>query len=124
MDNKKILIIDDETDFIVTTEKILYDAGYIVLSAPGAEEGIRMAKEKRPDLILLDILMPGMSGVEAAEVLKNDVYTKNIPIIFLTCLYSKEEEALKGHIIKDNVFLPKPCEKEEMLNEIKKQLKA
>jgi len=93
------------------------------LKAANAKDGVNLARGNRPDLILLDILMPEISGVEAAEMLKKDIYTKNIPVIFLTCLFSKEEEKLKGHIIKDNIILPKSCEKEEMLTEIKKILK-
>jgi two-component system, OmpR family, alkaline phosphatase synthesis response regulator PhoP len=99
MAKQKILIIDDEKDLLMLLEERLSSVGYDVLTADNGEDGIRLAEEKKPDMIILDILMPGISGTDVAEALKADPRSKNIPIIFLTCLYTKEDETARGHDI-------------------------
>lgn len=63
-----------------------------------------------------------MDGAEIGKILKNDPDTKNIPIVFLTCLFTKRDEAVKGHKISGNFFIAKPCNSEDLLGEIKKRL--
>ncbi|MFA5259619.1 MAG: response regulator [Candidatus Omnitrophota bacterium] len=122
MVKKKILIVDDEKDFLVVLEKRLFAAGYDVLTADSGKDAIRIAKEQHPDLIVLDIVMPEVDGPMVAETLKQDVDTKKIPIIFLTCLLTKKEESRLGHQIDGHFFIAKPFDPEEMLKEIKKRL--
>lgn len=119
---KKILIVDDEADMLSLLETRLAAAGYSIITARDGKEGLRMAREERPDLAILDIMMPGLGGGEVAEIMKSDPGTKDIPVLFLTCLYTKEEESSQGHDIKGNFFIAKPFDQDELLSEIKTRL--
>lgn len=120
MGENKILIIDDDVDLLVLLKLELSERGYSIITATNGESGLRLAKEKQPNVIVLDVILPGLGGGEVAEMLKADSATKNIPIIFLTCLYSKKEEASEGHLIHGNVFIAKPFESKELLDAIEK----
>lgn len=122
MDKKKILVVDDERDVLVVLEGRLKKAGYDVIAADSGEMAIIRAKHEKPDLILLDIVMPRMDGQAVAQKLRSDVETKNIPIIFLTCLFTKEDEANVGHRVADNFFIAKPYDASELISEIKKHI--
>lgn len=122
MVGNKILIVDDEKDMLAVLEKRLSMAGYSVIKADNGKDAIRLAKDEQPDLALLDIMMPDMDGGEIGQILKNDPNTKDIPIMFLTCLFSKDDETREGHRISGNFFIAKPYNSEELLGEIKKQL--
>jgi putative two-component system response regulator len=93
-ENKKILIVDD----VSINRKILnakLSKNYKIIQAENGHEAINIAfSENKPDLILLDVLMPGMSGYEVCKILKNNKETKDIPIIFLTTLDEKDEETM------------------------------
>jgi len=118
---KTILVIDDD---IITQNMLrttLANAGYSVRVASTGEEGIRLAKEKPPSIIILDIMMPGLDGGEVARIFKADPKTKVIPIIFLSSLISEHEEKIGSR--KDMVsFLSKPYNRDKLLNEIRKYL--
>jgi len=124
MAKKKILIVDDEKDTLLMLEKRLIAEGYFVLSADNGKDAVTIAKSKRPDLIILDVLMPGMDGSEVAERLKDDSRTRNIPVIFLTALLTRKEEYEKNHIVADNITFAKPFDPEELLDEIKMLLET
>jgi DNA-binding response OmpR family regulator len=83
---KKILIIDDEAALQKTLGQFLTTSGYLVISALDGESGIALAGAKRPDLILLDLVMPKKNGFEVLQILKNGQNTKDIPVIVLTNL--------------------------------------
>jgi CheY-like chemotaxis protein len=122
MNEKKILIVDDEKDVLVTVGKRLASEGYAVITADNGRDAVALAKAKLPDMIILDVLMPGMDGGEIAEKLKDDSRTKNIPVIFLTALLSKTEEYRDNHIVADNITFAKPIDTGELLTQIKKLL--
>ena len=122
MAGKKILIVDDERDTLTVLEKRISMAGYSVIKADNGKDAVRLAKDERPDLVLLDIMMPDMGGAEVGRILKSDPDTKGIPIVFLTCLFTKEDEAREGRRISSNFFIAKPYNPEELLEEIKNQL--
>ena len=122
MGKKKILIVDDEKDALTMLESRLIAAGYSVIKADNGEDAVRLAKSEQPDLVLLDVIMPDMDGTEIGKILKNDSDTKDIPLVFLTCLFTKTDEAVKGHKVSGNFFIAKPYRAEELLKEIKKQL--
>jgi len=122
MVGKKILIVDDEGDALAVLEKRLSMAGYSVIKADNGKDAIRLAKDEQPDLVLLDIVMPDMDGAEIGKILKNDPNTKDIPIVFLTCLFTKDDEVRQGRRTSSNFFIAKPYNPEELLGEIKKQL--
>ena len=119
MAKKKILIVDDEKDILLMLKKRLTAGGYSVLTADNGKDAITIAKSKSPDLIILDVLMPGMDGGEVAKKLKDNFRTQNIPIIFLTALFTREEEYEKDHMVADNITFAKPFDPEELLDEIK-----
>ena len=80
----KILIVDDQPFFIAMARNILQAKGYTVLSALSGEEGIQEARKSRPDLIILDVEMPGLDGIATCARLKKDPNLKDIPIVILT----------------------------------------
>ena len=119
---KKILIVDDEEDVLLVLEKGLASAGYSVITADNGGDAIRLAKAKCPDLIILDIIMPEMDGTEVAARLREDRQTRNIPVIFLTCVLTKEEEAERRRAAGPNIFISKPYQLEELLTQVKQLL--
>ena len=121
MARKKILIVDDEKDILLMLEKRLIAEGYSVLTADNGKDAITIAKSKSPDLVILDVVMPGMDGCEVAEKLKDDYSTQDIPVIFLTALLTRKEEYIKDHII---AVFAKPFDPEELLAEIKTLMEA
>jgi CheY-like chemotaxis protein len=122
MNEKKILLVDDEKDVLLTLGKRLASEGYTVITANNGCDAITLAKSKSPDIILLDILMPDMEGGEVAERLRDYPGTKNIPVIFLTALLSKTEEHKSNHLVAGNITLAKPIDTGELLMQIKKLL--
>lgn len=121
MDIGCILVVDDDKVILRTLEKILIRAGYVVIPLSRGREAIKIAKDKTPDLIILDIMMPDMDGGDVAHALRNDSETKNIPILFLSSLVTKREKqsSSKRHGI---YFMAKPFERDELLSKIKKLL--
>ena len=119
---KRILVVDDERDILEVVSKRLEMNEYEVLRAQNGEEAISLANEHVPDLIVLDILMPGIDGAQVEEQLKENKTTENIPIIFLTCLVTKDDEK-ETNVRGGNFFLAKPYEADELINAIEQQLR-
>ncbi len=118
---KKILVVDDEIDILKILDKRLSQANYVVLKADNGKDAVEIAKKEKPNLILLDIMMPGMDGAETSRVLRDDPGTKNIPIVFLTCLMKKEEER-QGNVIGGSYFVAKPYKPDELMDIIRKTI--
>ena len=104
-DKQKILIVDDTPENIDILGEILFN--YKKFIAINGERALKLAKEKQPDIILLDIMMPGMDGFEVCKRLKSDDSTKNIPIIFITAKNQIEDE-VKGLELGAVDFIAKP----------------
>jgi CheY-like chemotaxis protein len=123
-EKKRILLIDDEKDLCFFLKANLENTGeFDVIVSNRGDKGIESAQREKPDLILLDILMPGMSGDEVAEILLENSGTAKIPIIFLTAMVTKEEigdVALKKRGGRN--FMAKPITTEEIVGAIKKVL--
>jgi two-component system, OmpR family, alkaline phosphatase synthesis response regulator PhoP len=121
MDRKKVLVVDDEPHILEMVKNRLSAGGFDVLVSANAEEGLALAKKYRPDVIVLDVIMPGIDGKEACRRLKQDKETAPIPVLFLTCSDSLEEKmdeydaGGEGHIAKP--FLP-----EDLLFKIKRAI--
>tara|TARA_R110002049_G_scaffold26807_1_gene92979 strand:+ start:176 stop:451 length:276 start_codon:yes stop_codon:yes gene_type:complete len=81
---KTILVVDDEKDLLDLIEYNLRKEGFEVLKAENGEQGIEIAKKHQPDLVLLDVMMPKMDGLQAVEIMRQDESLKRMPIIFLT----------------------------------------
>ena len=120
----KILIVDDEPEVLWMLEKRLVNSGYQVVKADNGRVAIRLAREERPGLIILDIDMPEMDGGEVAAVLRESDETQNIPIIFLTCLFTPKEEERDGRVCGNSVFMCKPYDPKDLLEEIERLLKV
>lgn len=124
MAKKKILIVDDEEDFAKLVKLNLERTGnYEVRVEFQGIKAIVAAREFRPNLILLDILMPGMDGGEVAETIRDDKDLKNIPIVFLTAATTKKEVSSHGGIIGGRPFIAKPVSVEELISCIEKNIK-
>ncbi len=122
MKKKKILVVDDEPDVLLLLGERLSKAGYDVIKASGGQEAIELAQKESPDLVILDIAMPGMDGSEVANTLRAQPETQGTPIIFLTCLFTKQEEKACGHVLGQNFFIAKPYDVNELLSEIKTRI--
>jgi two-component system cell cycle response regulator DivK len=103
-----ILIVEDNPANLALAVAILTHAGHATLSATNGAEGVATARRERPDLILMDIQMPGMNGLEAARQLKEDAATATIPIIGLSALVMKGDEA-RILAAGCDLYLAKPC---------------
>ena len=102
---KKILIVDDDLDLLDCLDQALSIKGYDVIKCDSGQAAIRAARADKPDAILLDIVLPDLSGGEVARLLDKDPQTKKIPVIFLTGLLTHEEAKT---VIKGKAFLGKP----------------
>ncbi len=123
MMKKRILIIDDERDFCRMVKfNLERTKQYEVLFATDGRSGIEIARSKKPDLILLDIRMPKMSGGEIAEELLEDPSTNKIPIVFLTALVKKEEVAKQSGYISGRPFIAKPVTSQDLIKRIEEEL--
>lgn len=91
---KTVLAVDDEPFIVKMVESRLRSAGYQVITAISGEEGLRKCKFYRPDIVILDIMMPDVSGDAVAAALSDDPELSQIPIIFLTAILQKGEEAV------------------------------
>jgi CheY-like chemotaxis protein len=120
MSKKTILIVDDEKDVLFLLEKGLSNKGYSVISASNGEDAIIAAWSHLPDLIILDVLMPGMDGPEVDMKLKEDPKTKDIPVIFLTSLYTKKEENIHRYTAGESIMFAKPYEIEDLIAGVEK----
>jgi len=121
---KTLLVVDDRSDVVEVVKSRLQANNYQVIVASDGREGIKKAQQYKPDLIVMDILMPNYSGGEAVKVLKSDAATKHIPVIFLTAAASSVADGEEpGRVCVDGQFYPalgKPFKPEKLLFEIKK----
>lgn len=119
---KKILIIEDEEAIRFILEKRLKDAGYLVISAENGIEGLNKARKENPDLILLDLMLPGIDGYQVCSILKRDRRYTNIPIIIITARVQQKDYELAMQLGAD-AFLTKPFESQILLSKIEELLK-
>ncbi len=113
-----ILVIDDEPMNILALKGVLSRAGYAVASASSGPAGLAMAKRDRPDMVLLDVMMPGQSGFDTCRQLKNDAGTAHIPVIFVTCL-GELADKLAGLDLGAVDYITKPFIAEEVVARVR-----
>lgn len=118
MSKKRILVIDDEVEIVSALQIILEHAGYEVLTASEGMEGLIKAKEQKPDLVVLDLLMPKLNGYQVCRMLKFDKAYSHIPIIMLTALSSKDDQEW-GRKTNADDYIIKPFESKDLINKIK-----
>jgi CheY-like chemotaxis protein len=120
----KIMIVDDEPDIIYIIRRILEGAGYEVSEALSGEECLERLKEERPDLILMDVMMPGIDGWEATKKIKENEDTKDIPVIMLTVKREEEDMSKSFQYSHSDAHVGKPIVREKLLNTIEWVLKT
>ena len=117
----KILIVEDNPDNMSLVVFLLQSAGHTVLTAMDAEAGLTLARDEQPNLILMDIQLPGMDGLEATALLKRDEATRAIPVIALTALAMKgDEERIRA--AGCDGYIAKPMRYQEFLATVAAQL--
>ena len=123
----KVLLVDDDQDFVEATKTVLESKPYEVLVAYNGDEGLAKAKDEKPDLIILDVIMPVKDGFTAAEQLKKDPELKNIPVIMLTSFASRGQQTTiprsRSYDLAAEDYLEKPVSPEELLSRVKRYLK-
>ena len=117
----KILIVDDVVSNVLLLKILLTNEKFQVCTANCGNACIEVAKKELPDLILLDVMMPDISGFDAAVILKKDPATKDIPIIFLTAL-NTPQDLVHGFKVGASDFLTKPFNKEELVMRVMQQI--
>ncbi len=105
-----ILIVDDSKTVVFAINKLLTSAGFSALAANNATDGIELAKTHKPDLILMDVVMPGINGFQATRVLRSTEETKSIPIVIISG-NQMQTEKVWGQRLGANGFLPKPIDR-------------
>lgn len=125
---KKILSVDDDPDIVTAVETIIEETGHVAITANNGEEGIAKVREERPDLVILDVLMPKQSGIKMYRELKTDELLKAIPVIIYSGIakrtFLRSQEALTEFgddpVPEPSAYLEKPVEPEEMAAIIRK----
>lgn len=125
---KKILAVDDDPDIVIFVKTVLEENGYIPLIARNGETGLAMAREEKPALIILDVLMPKQSGIRMYREIKSDASLKDIPVIILSGIakrtFLRSQEALTEFgdesVPEPEAYIEKPAEPEELAEVIKK----
>lgn len=117
----KILIVDDEMSNVLLLKVLLTNEKFAIATASNGRQALEQVEKENPDLVLLDVMMPDMSGFEVAQHLKSNPNTADIPIIFLTALNSTAD-IVKGFQVGANDFISKPFNKEELIIRVTHQI--
>ena len=120
MDKKKILVADDELNIRSLVSKLL-NRDYIVIEATNGKEAVDIAKREKPDLILMDLMMPEMDGYTACSIIKADQATQSIPVVILTAVSHELNKKLAKEIGASG-YLTKPFQLQDLLDAIDKFL--
>lgn len=121
MEKKRILIVDDEKDLVETIVFQLEGAGYEVIAAYDGQEALEKAKKEKPDIIILDLMLPKMDGYKMCGLLKADARYHKIPIILFTARAQESDRKL-GEEMGADAYITKPFELEVLLAKIKELL--
>lgn len=123
----KILLIDDDIDFVNATKTVLESQNYKISVACNGDEGLKKARNEKPDLIILDIIMPVKDGFSVAEQLKKDKELSGIPIVMLTSFGERKGETnlavSQGMKLEAEDYIEKPVKPEALLKTVEKFLK-
>ena len=128
--SKKVLIVDDDPDVRLFNSTVVEESGYTPIEAANGEEGLKLIKKDRPDLVILDVLMPKQSGIRLYRELKTDKSLIGIPVIMLSGVakrtFLRSQKALTEFgdkpVPEPENYLEKPVEADELAREIKKFL--
>jgi CheY-like chemotaxis protein len=118
---KTVLIVDDEPNIVVPIEFLMEQNGYSVLVAGSGEEALEIIAKHKPDLVLLDIMLPGIDGYEVCEIIRLDPKWKNIKIIFLTAK-GRDVDVAKGMVLGADAYVIKPFSNIDIIENVRKLL--
>lgn len=118
MSINKIMVVDDSTAELENIKNIVHEAGYQVVSASNGEEAIDVAKAEIPDLIFMDIVMPGMDGYVTCRTLAAEESTKHIPVVFVTSK-SQQADRLWAQMQGGKAYITKPYQADDIIDQIK-----
>ena len=121
-EKKKVLCIEDEKEMIDLIKLILERRGFEVLGALGGKEGLEVIRREKPDLILLDLMMPEVDGWEVFRQMRADEQLKDIPVIVVTAKAQSIDKVLGLHIAKVDDYVTKPFGPQELLKSVNKVL--
>jgi len=122
MANKKILLVDDEKDLVDTVSFRLKASGYDVVTAYDGQEALTKTRLEKPDLIVLDLMLPKMDGYKVCRMLKFDERYKDIPIIMFTARVQESDKKM-GEEVGANAYITKPFDPQNLLGKVKELLK-
>jgi len=117
---EKILIVDDDREMVELIELFLSNAGFLTISAFSGEEALEKTFQEKPDLILLDIMMPKIDGWEVLRRIKNDPDVQNTPVAFITARTQNIDKMIGLSVMKAAGYITKPFSKQELLTEVKR----
>lgn len=118
---KKVLIVDDQGTIITTLKFQVNHAGYDMITATNGEEALTVTARQKPDLVMLDVMMPALNGFEVCRRLKNDPATASIPVFIVTSLHSDaDSDAARNS--GANEFLVKPLKTDDLVKRLRKYL--
>ena len=128
MEQKKILVVDDDPNMVAAVEAVLQSGSYNVVTAADGEEGLRKVATEQPDLIILDVVMPGKHGFQVCKEIKADPKFARIPVLMLT-VYPGDREKLnlsmqEGMTMEAEDYIQKPFDPDEFLNRVKRLMKV
>ena len=122
-DKKKILVVDDEPYIVELLKLRLESNGYEVLIADDGDTGLEKAETEKPDLILLDVMMPTINGVEVCRLLKENQFTKHIPVILLT-VKNQQKDRVLGLSAGSDFYIAKPYDPRDLLDKVNKAIQS
>jgi two-component system, OmpR family, alkaline phosphatase synthesis response regulator PhoP len=120
--NKRVLVVDDEADILNLLKYNLEKVGFLVETSGSGEEALKIARSSQPDLILLDLMLPGLDGLDICRLLKNDSRTEKIPIVMLTAK-GEEGDIVAGLELGADDYITKPFSPRVLLARIKTVLR-
>lgn len=118
----KILVVDDDREMVELIQLFLDNAGYVTLSAFSGEEALEKTFNEKPDLILLDIMMPRIDGWEVLRRIKEDPEARKIPVAFITARTQNIDKMIGLSVMKAAGYITKPFSKQELLGEVRRIL--
>lgn len=118
---KKILIVDDEPNIVIPLQFLMEQNGYLALVAQSGEEALEMISKERPDLVLLDIMLPGVDGFEVCEIIRLNPEWRNTRVIFLTAK-GRDVDIAKGMVLGADEYITKPFSNQQIIGSVKKLL--
>jgi len=121
-EEKRIICVEDEPEMIDLVKLILERKGYIVTGISGGRNGVKMIKREKPDLVLLDLMMPDLDGWDVYQQLKADSSTNEIPVIVVTAKAQNIDKVLGLHIAKVNDYISKPFSPQELIQSVENVL--